>query len=113
MDVNTRDRQHWTALHAAVDGLHLDVVLDILNHTEVNPNLPDYRGLTPLHLAVINGSWALTHALLRRPDVNPNTIGDVLWLPKYWLATRHRFPHRIAPPPVSRYCTCACFNYYY
>ncbi|WP_341808223.1 ankyrin repeat domain-containing protein [Wolbachia endosymbiont (group E) of Neria commutata] len=52
-DVNHAEMKHsYTALHAAVTGYSLKLIKILLECENIDVNIPDKNGLTPLHLAV-------------------------------------------------------------
>jgi ankyrin repeat protein len=75
VDVNWRnDDNHWPALTVAADAGEAKIVADLLARDDLEVNIPDAVGHTPLHIAADRGEAAVVDALLGDPrvDVNPS-----------------------------------------
>ncbi|CAG1963520.1 unnamed protein product, partial [Fusarium graminearum] len=94
VDVASSDSEGMTPLHQAISGrAHIlwhckggdteatisdlvDEALEnikiLLAHPEMNADLHDKKGLTPLHQACLIGDWEVAELLLQRGDVDPN-----------------------------------------
>jgi len=81
--VNLPTHTGFTALHAAAEGGHADV-LSVLTAVETDINRCDCQGHTPLHVAVLGGHASATRTLLRA-GANPNALDH-----------RHRSPLHLA-----------------
>jgi hypothetical protein len=67
--VNQKDFEQNTALHYAAEADHGDVVKTLLAHaSELDLNLKDSHGDTPLHVATKNGRVHVVKALCQNPD---------------------------------------------
>jgi ankyrin repeat protein len=86
-DVNTKDDQHLTPLHLAVQEGHLPVVNQLLiANAEVNA--PDMGGSTPLYFAALNGHLEVVERLLRaRADLEA-CAGQDSWPPLFIAASK-------------------------
>lgn len=74
VDVNWRnDANHWPALTVAADTGQAGIVSDLLGRDDLDVNVTDELGQTPLHVAADRGQGAVVDALLADPrvDVNP------------------------------------------
>ncbi|KAI1841186.1 hypothetical protein JX266_012653 [Neoarthrinium moseri] len=75
--MNRQDCRNWAALHYAVWRGHLGVVKELLSSRDVDVNLQNGEGRTPLHLAIIqlsdnNESWGILSSLREHVGTNPN-----------------------------------------
>lgn len=73
-DVNWRnDDNHWPALTVAADAGRAEIVVDLLARSDLDVNIVDDLGQTPLHVAADRGHSSVVDALLADPriDVNP------------------------------------------
>ena len=61
--VNEQNRMGSTALHKAVWGCDEENVRQLLMQADINVNIPNNVGLTPLRFAIINGFKSIECAL--------------------------------------------------
>ena len=74
VDVNWRNADnHWPALTVAADAGNAEIVADLLRRDDLDVNVTDDLGQTPLHVAADRGQGSVVDALLAdaRVDVNP------------------------------------------
>ena len=74
VDVNWRNADnHWAAVTVAADAGDAEIVADLLARDDLDVNVTDDRGETPLHIAADRGRASVVAALLADPrvDVNP------------------------------------------
>lgn len=62
-DINTKDKDGWTALHHAVNNMNVNFV-NVLLYNDARVDVADARGVTPLFIAVGNGSTNIIQILL-------------------------------------------------
>ena len=62
-DINTKDKDGWTALHHAVNNKNVNFV-NVLLYNDAKVDVADARGVTPLFIAVGNGSSNIIQILL-------------------------------------------------
>jgi ankyrin repeat protein len=65
---------------------HTEVVIELLSTGNVNPDLADKYGLTPLSWAAECGHKDVVIELLSTGNVNPNLADDVGRTPHFWAA---------------------------
>ena len=63
-EINIKDNGQSPALHHAVRVKSDDIVWHLTENVNCRIDLADDAGLSPLHLAVLNGSWTNTDILL-------------------------------------------------
>ena len=68
-DINGRDRNNRTPIHANMRQGKINIVLYLISLTTANINLQETDGTAPLHLAE---SPEVNRTLLERCDINPN-----------------------------------------
>ena len=69
LDPNARDTRGWTALHEAVEERHDEVVLVLVQCTEVDPTVENTEGETPLTMARKGGIRVIVDMLERRMGI--------------------------------------------
>jgi ankyrin repeat protein len=77
VDVNWRNADnHWPALTVAADAGNAEIVADLLRRDDLDVNITDDLGQTPLHIAADRGQGLVIDALLAdaRVDVNPRDV---------------------------------------
>ena len=80
--LNSQNNYGETALHYAAKLGEVRCTSDLLNHTDIKPNIKDSRfGNTPLHEAAKNGHTEIVKALLAHQDINPNLRNDAGFTP--------------------------------
>jgi len=70
-----------TALTCAIAKAHADVVQELLRHPEIDVNLSNSKGQTPLHIATLHAPQLLP-VLLGQPSIDPakeDANGDTPW----------------------------------
>jgi len=67
-------RHYKTALHGASKNCQLEVVKELLSYPQINPNLEDLYGWTPLCCASHKGHTEVVKALLQHPKTNNATM---------------------------------------
>ncbi|KAK7211802.1 hypothetical protein V2G26_018980 [Clonostachys chloroleuca] len=68
--INIQDINGWAPLHVAVNSGHPQLVGDILEHPDADPNLANEDGYTALHLGVICDNVDIVSQLLKFSKVN-------------------------------------------
>lgn len=69
--INSQNTKGQTALHHAISIGNLKAAIALLNHKEINPNIADREGKTPLHYAVGKNYQNLVSKLIEKgADVN-------------------------------------------
>ena len=73
-DVNAQNTSGDTALHVTVSSKsdNAEKVQCILQSERCNPNITNYKGFTPLHVAVENKQFQSAAMLLKHSNCNPN-----------------------------------------
>ena len=71
-----------TPLEVACVAWHGEVVRKMLSVSNVDANLPDKNGQTPMHVAAMNGTVDILVELLKREDIDVNRYVFVLLLHK-------------------------------
>ncbi|CAG9977290.1 unnamed protein product [Clonostachys byssicola] len=72
--INIQDVNGWAPLHVAANSGNLQLVVDILEHPDANPNLANEDGYTALHLGVVCNNVDLVAQLLKFPKVNSRLV---------------------------------------
>ena len=89
LDVNWQDPNQWTPLrHASFSG-HAEIVKLLLAHPNIEVNLKNYFGETPILLGC-NGRVAVVELLLKDPRVDV-TLDDTDGCTPLWLAVRNGY----------------------
>ena len=66
-----------TPLEVACVAWHGEVVRKMLSVSNVDANLPDKNGQTPMHVAAMNGTVDILVELLKREDIDVNRYYSV------------------------------------
>ncbi|VUC25838.1 unnamed protein product [Clonostachys rosea] len=72
--INTQDIQGWAPLHVAVNSGYSQLVADILEYPDADPNLANEDGYTALHLGAICNNVDIVARLLRCPKVDKSLV---------------------------------------
>ncbi|CAG2232193.1 unnamed protein product [Mytilus edulis] len=62
----------FTPLHAAAEGVFINIVKLLLERTDIDPKKENKYGATPLHAAAEGGFINIVQLLLERADIDPN-----------------------------------------
>ena len=73
-DVNKQGRDNRTPLSLAAGGAHVPVLASLLQEQDVNPNLPDRFGSSPIFWAVSANSLQAVKQLLKDTRTNPEHL---------------------------------------
>ena len=80
--LNSQNNYGETALHYAAKLGEVRCTYDLLDRTDIKPNIKDSRfGNTPLHEAAKNGHTEVVKMLLAHQDINPNLRNDAGFTP--------------------------------
>ena len=80
-----------TPLILAIQNDHLNIALEMIKSDKVNPDIGDFKGFTPLHLASAKGEAHLMSALFER-NVNVNARAKDGSTPLHWAAFKQQIP---------------------
>ncbi|CAH0045900.1 unnamed protein product [Clonostachys solani] len=72
--INIQDVHGWAPLHVAVNSGNMQLVGDILERPDADPNLANEDGYTALHLGVICNNVDIVAQLLKSPKVNSRLV---------------------------------------
>lgn len=77
-----------TPLEVACVAWHGEVVRKMLSVSNVDANLPDKNGQTPMHVAAMNGTVDILVELLKREDIDINRYADFHQGCRMWILAR-------------------------
>lgn len=81
-DLNSLNKSGWNALHYSCYYGYVDIVNNLTNNQNCNPNLLNQEGYSPLHLAAYKGHLNVTTVLVAldniKIDINPDIVGTPL-----------------------------------
>lgn len=89
LDVNKVDNYGETPLTIASELGHIEIVLLLLDHPKINPNMTSKNG-SPLHLAVLNDNFELIKLLLESNKLDPNLKNQSSFTPLHIAAYRNK-----------------------
>jgi ankyrin repeat domain-containing protein 50 len=81
VDVNSVDKDSWSALRYAVNGEHSDIVNALLQRPDIDINSVDKYGWSALMFAASRGYSNIVNALLQHSDTDINQPDHTGWTP--------------------------------
>lgn len=87
VDINAVDSKGYTALHRAVKNADLELVIELLQHPEINVMTRSVYGTTPLHAAAQNdesSALAIVMSLLNAKGIDVNVCDSEGRTPLYY-----------------------------